>query len=391
MRYGSICSGIEAATVAWQPLGWEAAWLSEIEPFPCAVLDRHYPNVPNLGDITADDFATRAKALGDIDLIVGGTPCQAFSVAGLRRSLDDDRGNLTLRFVEICNDINPRFILWENVPGVLNTTDNAFGCFLAGIVGADAPLIPGQGQRWTNAGVVAGPQRSAAWRILDAQYFGLAQRRKRVFVVASAGNDPHPAQILFEQKGVCGDLAAGREEGAGAPGDVAACLNSGGNTGGFRTEPGEHLIPLLEVDKRCGKKADSRDGLGVGKPGDPMFTLQTGAQHGVAHALTASKTASGRHDPSQETYVVGVVGGGSSPATTDGEQMLALTGRRGDQTAIVFNAKQSGEGGAVAPTLRAMGADKSHPNAGGQLAVAFTESREDTRGVSMAVRRLTPL
>ena len=221
MRYGSVCSGIEAATVAWHPLGWEAAWLSEIEPFPSAVLTHHYPNIPNLGDMT---LLSERIASGEIeapDVFCGGTPCQAFSVAGLRNSLDDHRGNLSLTFCEIANAIDsvrlsrkekPAIIFWENVPGVLNTKDNAFGCFLAGLAGESDALVP-PGGRWTDAGFIDGPQRAIARRVLDAQYFGLAQRRKRVFVVASARNDFDPATILFEWDGLRRDIAPSRETG----------------------------------------------------------------------------------------------------------------------------------------------------------------------------------
>ena len=219
IRFGSVCSGIEAASVAWHPLGWEAAWLSEIEKFPCEVLKHHYPNTPNLGDMTL--LADKIR-LGDIeapDVFCGGTPCQAFSVAGLRQSLDDSRGNLSLTFCEIANAIddrrliqqsNPAIIFWENVPGVLNTKDNAFGCFLAGLAGESDALIP-PGGRWTDAGFIDGPKRAVAWRTLDAQYFGLAQRRKRVFVVASARNDICPAEILFEFESVRRDTTKGRK------------------------------------------------------------------------------------------------------------------------------------------------------------------------------------
>jgi DNA (cytosine-5)-methyltransferase 1 len=134
--YGSVCSGIEAATVAWEPLGWRPAFFAEIEPFPSAVLARHYPTVPNLGDMTAIDGAAWR---GKIDVLVGGTPCQAFSVAGLRKSLDDARGNLALKFVELADAIDPSYVLWENVPGVLTTSDNAFGCLLGGLAGEDPP------------------------------------------------------------------------------------------------------------------------------------------------------------------------------------------------------------------------------------------------------------
>jgi DNA (cytosine-5)-methyltransferase 1 len=219
IRFGSVCSGIEAASVAWHPLGWEAAWLSEIEPFPCAVLKHHYPQIPNLGDMTLLPNRIASGEVEAPDVFCGGTPCQAFSVAGLRQSLDDSRGNLSLIFCEIANAIdnirliqqsNPAIIFWENVPGVLNTKDNAFGCFLAGLAGESDALIP-SGGRWTDAGFIDGPKRAVAWRVLDAQYFGLAQRRKRVFVIASARDDFDPAEVLFEFDGMRRDIAPSRE------------------------------------------------------------------------------------------------------------------------------------------------------------------------------------
>lgn len=221
IRFGSVCSGIEAASVAWQPLGWKAAWLSEIEPFPSAVLAHHYPDVPNLGDMTALPARILSGEVEAPDVFCGGTPCQAFSVAGLRKSLDDARGNLSLTFCEIANAIDTiragrgersAIIFWENVPGVLCTKDNAFGCFLAGLAGEVEPLEP-PGGKWENAGYVSGPQRAIAWRVLDAQYFGLAQRRRRVFIVASARDDFDPAAVLFEFDGVRRDSAPRREAG----------------------------------------------------------------------------------------------------------------------------------------------------------------------------------
>lgn len=190
IRFGSVCSGIEAASVAWHPLGWRAAWLSEIEPFPSRVLAHHYPDVPNLGDMTTIAARVRSGEVEAPDVLVGGTPCQSFSVAGLRGGLSDERGNLALEFVRIADAIDdrrptPAWILWENVPGVLSDKGNAFGCFLAGLVGADAPLVPLDG--WRNAGVVAGPRRVAAWRILNSEFFGVAQRRRRIFVLARGG------------------------------------------------------------------------------------------------------------------------------------------------------------------------------------------------------------
>jgi DNA (cytosine-5)-methyltransferase 1 len=210
MRFGSVCSGIEAASVAWNPLGWHAAWFSEIEPYPCSALAHHYPDIANLGDMTTIGAKIAQRDIEAPDVFCGGTPCQAFSIAGVRKSLDDARGNLSLEFCRIANAIDdirqsdgqqPCIVFWENVPGVLSTSDNAFGCFLAGIVGEEEPIVAPRA-KWSNAGVVIGPKRTAIWRVLDAQYFGLAQRRKRVYVVASARDDIDIGQVLFEFEGV---------------------------------------------------------------------------------------------------------------------------------------------------------------------------------------------
>jgi DNA (cytosine-5)-methyltransferase 1 len=157
MIFGSVCSGIEAASVAWHPIGWRAAWLAEIEAGPSAVLAHHYPDVPNLGDMTKiADMVARGEVVAP-DVLVGGTPCQAFSVAGARKGLADDRGFLTIKFLELANAIDeqrkdPAIIVWENVPGVLSSKDNAFGCFLAGLAGESEPLEPPRGgevvKRW---------------------------------------------------------------------------------------------------------------------------------------------------------------------------------------------------------------------------------------------------
>ncbi|WP_458294530.1 DNA cytosine methyltransferase [Burkholderia pseudomallei] len=210
LRYGSVCSGIEAASVAWQPLGLEPTWFAEIDPFANAVLDHHYPHVPNLGDMTGIAARIRAGTVDTPDILVGGTPCQSFSVAGRRQGLADPRGTLTLHYVELAHVIDqtrlarrqPAAILvWENVPGVLSDRHNAFGCFLGALAG-ETHALESPGTRWTHAGCVDGPARRIAWRVLDAQYFGLAQRRKRVFVVASARDDLDPAAVLFEFDGV---------------------------------------------------------------------------------------------------------------------------------------------------------------------------------------------
>ena len=309
MKFGSVCSGIEAASVAWNKLGWSASWLAEIEPFPSAVLAHHYPDVPNLGDMTLLPAKILSKEIEAPDIFCGGTPCQAFSIAGNRESLDDARGNLSLTFCEIANAIDsvrdvPAIIFWENVPGVLNTKDNAFGCFLAGLAGEDGELKPA-GKKWTNAGMVLGPKRAVAWRVLDAQYFGLAQRRKRVFVVASARNDFNPAEVLFEFDGLRRDTAPGRNSRE----TTAANAQSGIGTynkqriGEYSTEDVAstcaardykdatdlvvNTIPLNTMTM-LGRPSDDlkpRMGSGIGLETDPSPTITKTHSHAVAYGI----------------------------------------------------------------------------------------------------------
>ena len=285
MKFGSVCSGIEAASVAWEPLGWKAAWLSEIEPFPCAVLKHHYADVPNLGDMTKLPDLILSGEVEAPDVFCGGTPCQAFSVAGLRKSLDDARGNLSLVFCEIANAIDhvrsargeqPAIVFWENVPGVLSTKDNAFGCFLAGLAGEDDPLVP-PGDKWTNAGCVFGPTRTVAWRVLDAQYFGVAQRRRRVFVVASARDDFDPIKVLFEFDGVRRDTAPSREAGKAAAGGIGAGAASG-SAYGIRTA--NTSSNGWGIQEEATHTLDRAMGVAVGAPVITMAHGQGGAEIG---------------------------------------------------------------------------------------------------------------
>ena len=188
IRYGSVCSGIEAATAAWHGLGWKPSFFSEIEAFPRAVLQHHYPDVPLHGDFTTivgDEYEP-------IDLLVGGTPCQSFSIAGLRGGLDDDRGNLALEFLRLAQRTRPKWLVWENVPGVLSSNGGRdFGSIIGGMVEIGYGI---------------------AYRVLDAQYFGVAQRRRRVFVVGCLGNAASAAAVLFERHSLQGHPAPRREK-----------------------------------------------------------------------------------------------------------------------------------------------------------------------------------
>ncbi len=199
---GSVCSGIEAASVAWQDL-FAFSWFSEVGDFPSRLLKLKYPSIPNLGDMMGITKLLKKNTCLSVDIICGGTPCQAFSLAGWKRGLEDDRGNLTLAFVDIVeqNDKRrkaegkkPTIVLWENVEGVLRDKTNAFGCFLSSLGGFDQELKT----KWPAAGYVYGPKRNIAWRILDSKYFGLPQQRKRLYVM-SGGKDFYPENVLFEK------------------------------------------------------------------------------------------------------------------------------------------------------------------------------------------------
>lgn len=347
MKYGSVCSGIEAASKAWEPLGWNPAWFSEIEPFPSAVLAHHWPKVTNLGDMTKIADAVRAGEVEAPDVLVGGTPCQAFSIAGLREGLSDDRGQLTLSYVELANAIDAKrrergepesIIVWENVPGVLSSKDNAFGCFLAGLAGESSELQPAGG-KWTHAGCVSGPERVIAWRVLDAQFFGVAQRRRRVFVVASARKGFDPAAVLFELDSVRRDSAPRRETQKA----VAALTARGVGTCAADDNQAQagHLIAF-----------------GGGNTAGHIDVATACTAHGI------------RLDFDTETFAVH----GTQDPDTNRELAHTLGRNNGQENAcIAFSYKDNGADATsdLSPTIRAGNHDKSHANSGQPPAIAY--------------------
>ena len=408
MTFGSVCSGIEAASVAWHPLGWRAAWLAEIEPFPSAVLKHHYPEVPNLGDMTALPDLIRAGQVKAPDMFCGGTPCQAFSIAGLRRSLEDTRGNLSLTFCEIADAIDDVrrsrgdaecIVFWENVPGVLSTKDNAFGCFLGALAGCDSAIEPLAATGWTDAGVVDGPRRAVAWRLLDAQYFGLAQRRRRVFVVASARDGFDPAAVLFEWDGLRRDSAPSREAGEATARGTARSVALRGREGGATAELGDEVQNCLRASSGGGDKAHVL-AFGGNNQAGPID---------VATARNACASASGRMDFETETFLVQpthTLRGEGFDASEDG------TGRGTPLVPVAFHPTQdpisSTDG-----TTHCIGTGSSHGSATVAVGVqaeyyshdychdrvysadgispALNCSQDHTIRTAMQVRRLTPV
>ena len=329
------------------------------------------------------------------DILVGGTPCQAFSVAGLRGGLSDPRGALTLAYVELANEIHSArsvrgelscVVLWENVREILSSKDNAFGCFLAGLAGESCELKPPRG-RWANAGCVFGPQRAVAWQVLDAQYFGVAQRRRRVFVVASARDGLDPAAVLFEFDGVRRDIAPSREAGQACPCVTAGAANGGAAHGARSGSAKDNLIVPVHcrdvaqtITSNYGKQVDNSDtALGPNV---------------VAFDATQITSATNRSNPQPGDPCHPLATGAHAPA-------------------IAFSSKDYGADATsdLAPTLRAMNHAESHANGGGQMAVAFQSSQSGVRIgethatldanngprrhngalVGMQVRRLTPV
>lgn len=341
--YGSVCSGIEAATVAVHPLGWKPAWFAEIEAFPSAVLAHHYPHVDNLGDMTLIAREVLAGRVHAPSLMVGGTPCQAFSVAGMRLGLDDKRGQLTIKFVELADAIDhvraaagddECIVWWENVPGVLSDKGNAFGCFLGALVGESDALQPAGG-KWTNAGCVYGPARTAAWRVLDAQYLGLAQRRRRVFVVASARAGFDPAEVLFEREGLRRDTPPRRSSPQDTPAGTLRSTDGGSDVDHVRAG---HIVGPLTAG--CGPNGHGGSGLATDKGAEAGHILAFGGNNqagaiDVATARNACSSASGRMDFESETFVVH---GTQDPDVS--REVAHTLGRNSGQENAVFDPNQ---------------------------------------------------
>lgn len=366
MRYGSVCSGIEAASVAWEPLGWEAAWFSEIDPFCNTVLSHHWPETTNLGDMTAPDFVEAAKRLGPIDLLVGGTPCQAFSTAGNRKGFSDDRGNLTLRFLEIAGELRPPYLLWENVPGVL-TQDG--GRTFGTVLGKVAEL----GYRW-------------AYRILDSQHFGIPQRRRRVYLVGCLG-DRCPGKVLFEQEGEGRHLEESREKGEEAAGTAGNCpqgmtVYSFYHHSGLDQKFQEDVAPPLTV--------------GSGKSGQgpavaySIFCQYSGAKTNHAIEITTSKAlgTSGLNPDCQQGGVVilqPITGTGNTIYPTLRSGNNRNNSRPISEADMLILQPTTGAGNTVYPCLRSGNVyNNSDPGMDADMVIL------ERGGTHYIVRRLTP-
>jgi DNA (cytosine-5)-methyltransferase 1 len=352
MRYLSVCSGIEAATAAWHPLGWSPVALSEIEKFPSAVLAHHYPNVPNLGDMTK----FKDWSLDAIDLLVGGTPCQSFSVAGLRKGLDDPRGNLMLTYLAIADRFKPRWLVWENVPGVLSSNGGKdFATFLGGL----AELGYG-----------------FAYRILDAQYCGVPQRRRRVFVVGYLGDWRRAAAVLFERHSMQRNSAPSREAGQVVAGTLANRADGGGFPGSDEAMSG-YVQPSYSV------RLANQSSNGWGLQEDVTHTLDSTQGPAVAYAPDIARCVATREGTPQdyETTTMlalsvalrGREGGATAELGDDAATCLRASGGGGGDKAHVlcFSSKDHGNED-LSPTLRSGNHDTSHANAGVPPAVRIT-------------------
>jgi len=401
MRFLSVCSGIECATQAWAPLGWQCVAASEIEKFPSALLAHHYPDVPNLGDMT--QHHTWPDELSP-DLLVGGTPCQSFSVAGLRGGLDDARGNLMLSFADIARRYRPRWLVWENVPGVLSSDRGQDFASLLGVLTGQRLTIPKEG--WQNSGIVPGIPAAygLAWRVLDAQHFGVPQRRRRVFVVGYLGDYRRAAAVLLERHSLQGHPAPSRKKGQGTAPTISSRPSGGGGLGTDFDLDGGLIAPTLLNNGRAAGSAtqqDAENGLLVAATvsAQPPSRRNGGSEptpgHLIVQDVADSLTANWHNSNGAKA---GNNAGMVNPVLT-----LAIRGRgdshdlqtRDDGTAnaiLTPNGGRAGIGvGAVAYTENQRNEVREMPIAGALSSIRRGDAKNETfLQQHMAVRRLTP-
>ena len=278
-RYLSVCSGMEAASVAWHPLGWQPVGFSEIEPFPCAILKHRFPNTPNYGSLT--EYKQWPIEPGAIDLLVGGTPCQSFSVAGLRKGLEDPRGNLALVFLGLADKLKPRWIVWENVPGVLSSGGGRdFGSFLGA---------------WVELGY------GFAYRVLDAQHFGVPQRRRRVFVVACLGDWRAPAEVLLESDCVRRDIKKGRAKGQGVASSVEGGVGANHPEGCWWD--GGQVSQTLDAVLQKGQTMPEKNRFPAVL--QPIAMRESGQGFWMEDDKAGTLRAEGENRPSRPSHVIG--------------------------------------------------------------------------------------
>ena len=318
MRYLSLFSGIEAASVACEGMGWEALAFAEIDPFPSAVLAERYPQVPNLGDVTKVNWRSFVKKCGRPDLVVGGSPCQSFSIAGTRTGLEGASG-LMWEYVRAVREVRPEWVLWENVPGALSSSNGEdFRCLLEALDALGYGL---------------------AWRVLDAQFFGVAQRRERVFLVGRLGSRP-PVEVLFEPEGVRWDPKSSREkrkELAAAAGRGPACASfkysagSGASSVGFEEENSNTLTADWHDPAVFRFAQNTRDEVRI--QGDGTVCGALSANPGMKQTTYVCETAHTRSNGlgAYETDVMSTLATNNSAAiahTQYGEEICgALTAR----------------------------------------------------------------
>jgi DNA (cytosine-5)-methyltransferase 1 len=427
MRYGSVCSGIEAASVAWHALGWKPAFYSEIEPFPCAVLDHRWPSVPNLGDMTK----FKGWKHEPIDLLVGGTPCQSFSVAGLRKGLADPRGNLALTFLAILDRTRPRWVVWENVPGVLSSWTDEAGSFVLDDSGSSD-----EGCQTNDFDTFTAGLRELgygfAYRMLDAQYFGVPQRRRRIFLVGYLGDWRRAAAVLFERQSMSGDSAPGRAPGQSVAPTIASRPTGGGGLGtDFDLDGGlishslmakgnsshdptmetfvTHTLterhdsspdgsgrgtPIIPIQGASGGEK-AQNGIGIGDQDDPMFTITGRDQHaiydmrgnGEGNVSPTLRSHTGVNDFAPMIFEKRFARNGRGAPSDVAPPLKADAGRtgKGDAAPIIFSSKQHGQDASeISPALRAGSHDKSHANGGAPPAVAIGWSEELSASCELA-------